>query len=130
MKYLISTLNWLVTDIFKNKDYPYFGTIVLLTGYQVLTLLFIFDVFVYHILDMRAIIINDNRITGTLIITIIFGFNFKFYQKKLNNYNKKFKILESSKKRNLKILFISYLIFLILFIGYNSYLIRYNLKIF
>jgi hypothetical protein len=130
MKVFISTLNWLVKDVFKNKEYSYFATIVLLTGCEVLTFLFIFDFSFYHLLDNRELIVNDDRILGTILISIIFIFNLWFYKNRLNKYNLDFSIIEDSKKRNIKILSVLYLILIISLIMYNSYLIRYNLKIF
>lgn len=130
MKNFISVINWLVTDIFKNKDYPYFATIVFLTTYEVLTLLLIFDVTNYHFLNDRDIIVNDNRIIGTIIITLIFGFNYKFYQNKVGRYAVEFKNQNNSNKSVIKLFSILYLLSITGLTIYNAYLIRNNLKLF
>ena len=93
MKIFISTLNLLVKDVFKNKEYTYFATIVLLTGCEVLTFLFIFDFFCYHLFDNRELIVNDDRILGTTLISMLFIFNLWFYKNRLNKYNLDYSIL-------------------------------------
>ena len=130
MKSLIVVINGLVINFFKNKEYPYFGTIVIFTGYIVLSLLLVFDFIVYHVLDDRDTIVNDDRVIGTIIISLIFSFNYWYFRDKLDKFIIDFKKKSNSSKRIIKIFSILYIFLIIGMLIYNSYLIRYNLKLF
>ena len=105
MNSLIVVINGLVINLFKNKDYPYFGTVVIFTGYIVLSLLLLFDLIVYHLLNDRDTIVNDDRVIGIMIITLIFSFNYWYFHKKLDKLKTHFEMKSDSNKKRIKNIF-------------------------
>lgn len=126
MKTLLCTINWIVTDVFKNNTYPYWATICLFTGCQVLTFLLLFDTIYYHLLHNRDIIVNDDRILGTVSISVLFVFNLFFYRERIVNFLKDFN--DSNNKKIKKSFSIAYIIIIVILTICNSYLIRNNIR--
>lgn len=119
---------WLTVRVFKNKDFPVFSTIIIVTFYQIFSLLFVFDFFVFQVLDRRDVIFERNKIIGFLIITIVLIFNY-IYFKYENRYSK---ILDNYKKLDNKHIYnvvsILYMILVLVLNVYSVYSIKNNIK--
>lgn len=120
----------IVSDFFKNKDYPIFSTILAVTFYEFFTLLFIFDFILFQILDKRFLILNRSNSVGFIIITLILILNYFYYIR-----NGRYKILLSNfdrmniKNRKLSfIISIMIMIFIIVLNVLSVYSIKNNLN--
>ncbi|WP_210725390.1 hypothetical protein, partial [Candidatus Ulvibacter alkanivorans] len=54
--------------IFKNKDYPFFSTVLALVIFEFFTLLFIIDFVIFQILERRDILLERNKVYGIIFI--------------------------------------------------------------
>ncbi len=120
---------WLSTRVYKNKEYPIFSSIISIALYQFLTLLVLFYFVFYQILNRRDLILDESKIFGYIVITIILGLNFYYFQhlnkarEAINGFNN----LPKRSKLFYKITFISYTFLIVgLLIG-MAYSIRNNI---
>ncbi len=123
-------INYNITfKLFKNKEYPVFSSIVVITFYQVFTLLFILDFILFQILDRRDVVLERSEILGFIIITIILIFNYFYFHKKerykkiINKYNE----VNKQKVNLYYTISIVYMIFIILLNIYSVYSIKNNI---
>lgn len=121
---------WLVTKLYKNKDYPIFSTILGVSTYQFFTLLFIFDFYRFQILDNRNLMTGESKTPGFIVMTIILYLNYYFYSRKkqyveiLNNFDK----LSKTNKKLSFIISILYMLIVITLTVLSVYSIRNNIK--
>jgi succinate dehydrogenase hydrophobic anchor subunit len=120
---------WLTVRIFKNKSYPLFSSIIVVTFYQFFSILFIFDFLFYQVLDRRDIILERGKISGYIVITVILIFNYIYFNNKnrfqriLNDY----KNLNKNKKTLYNILCVMYMILIIVLNVYSAYSFNNNI---
>ncbi len=121
---------WLVTKLYKNKDYPIFSTIIGVSTYQFFTLLFIFDFYRFQILDNKNLIIGESKTPGFIVMTIILFLNQYFYSRKKQYIDvlKKFNKLSQTNKKLSFVVSILYMIMIIALTVYSVYSIRNNIK--
>ncbi len=121
---------WLVTKLYKNKDYPIFSTIIGVSTYQFFTLLFIFDFYQFQILDNKNLIIGESKTPGFIVMTIILFLNYYFYSRKKQYIDvlKKFNKLSQTNKKLSFVVSILYMIMIIALTVYSVYSIRNNIK--
>ena len=121
---------WLMVNVYRNKEYPFFSTILTITLYEFFALLFILDFILFQVLDMRSVSVNRSKSFGFLAITIILIFNYYYYSR--NNRYKE--VLSDFKKLNKKsrnyafIISILFMIVTVVLTVYLAYSLRNNIS--
>ncbi len=105
---------WITKYIFRNKEYPIFSTIVVVTAYQFFTLLFLYNFIFYQIYHRQDLIKDKSNIIGYAIMTIIILLNFYYFKsKKVKKILDEFNNLDKKSKLVYKILSITYMVLVI-----------------
>ena len=120
---------WITNDVFRNKEYPIFATTVVVSVYQFFILLFIYDLIFFQVYNKRNLVIDDSKIVGFTVITILLFMNFYYFKSKkvkkiLNHFNE----LERSSQIMYKLFSIVLMLLIIASTIYMSYSIRNNIQ--
>ena len=117
---------WITKYIFKNREYPLFSTIAVVSLYQFFTLLFFYDIVFYQIYNRRDLVIDDSKIIGFLVFTVILLINYFYYIKSTRAK----KIITNFNKLEMKVKFIykSISIFVMLLIVFFTILMSYSIR--
>jgi len=120
---------WITSFVFKNKSYPLFSTILVLTLYEFFALLFIFDFVAFQILGQRGMIINRNMLIGFIIMTIILLYNYFYFTLKGRYLNILIDFKKDDNKNRIYSFVFSITLMLIIIILniYSVYSIRNNI---
>lgn len=103
MFYKFFCVNFEITaKLFRNRDYPFFSTILSLVIYQFFTILFINDFITFQILRRRDIIMERDMTYGIILISLLIVANYSYFSHN-NRYVKIWNsYLNYSKKKKMK----------------------------
>ncbi|MGQ1786746.1 hypothetical protein [Saccharicrinis sp. GN24d3] len=126
-RYLFYRVYWWDNTVVKNNSYPVFSAVIGVTFFQVFNVKFINDFIFYIILQRKDLIVQQDKIIGIAIITIILGLNWIYFHKKASMLLEKIKQLKTNHKRILDITIIVYMILTIITTIGLAYMVRNNI---
>ena len=119
---------WITRYVFRNREYPLFSTITIVTAYQFFTLLFFYKLVFFHIYHRRDLVMDESKIVGYSVMTIILLLNLYYFKLKkaekiINNFNK----LKVKEKFIFKLISIIVMILIIVLTILMAYSIKNNI---
>lgn len=126
-KYLFYRVYWWNTSIIKNESYPLFGAVVGVSFFQVFNIMFVSDFILYIFLERRDLVVQQDRIIGIIIVTIVLALNGFYFHKKYATIIEKAKKLEASNKRLMDVFVLIYITMTLMTTIGLAYMIRNNI---
>lgn len=120
----------ITTRLFKNKEYPFFSTILSLVAFQFFSILFVTDFILFQILGKREILLERDTGYGILIICILIFCNYYYYSNNMR-YLKMLKIYEElpfKKKLFYRVISFFVILLLVILTLYSVFCIKNNVR--
>jgi len=117
---------WITKYIFRNRKYPLFSTIAIVTAYQFFTLLFIYNLIFYQVYNRRDLVMDESKIVGFSVLTVVLLINYFYYIKSTRAKG----IINEFNRLEIKVKFIykSISIFVMLLIIFFTILMAYSIR--
>lgn len=125
-KYLFFKIYRWNNNIIKNNSYPILGAVIGVSFFQILNIKFITDFIIYVLLDRKDLIVEQGKIVGILIVTIVLVLNGFYYNRYGIKIIEKIKSFTKSLRRKRDVISIAYIIITLITTFGLAFMIRNN----